>query len=148
MKLIMAARQWVMRKNLPTALAISISSTSPFANGLNANLSTSNVWIHRSILQITSPKHTPAHFFTDMLTTYLDIPPRYSPAYETIVNTFVQTSANDPDNNIVQYVPTLFTTPSTATANRTSMPSHEDVKDNPWLPIILWNEDYNSMFTC
>ena len=71
------------------------------------------------------------------------VSPRYSPAYETIVNTFVQTPANNPDKNIFQYAPTLFTTPSTVTANRTSMPSHEDVKDNPWLPIILWNEDYN-----
>ena len=71
--------------------------------------------------------------------------PRLSPAYKTIVNTLVQTSANDQDDNNVQYIPTSFTTPSKATANRICMPSHDDINGNPWLPIILWNEDYNSM---
>ena len=73
------------------------------------------------------------------------IPPRYSPAYETIVYTFVQTPVNKQDNNIVQYIPTSFTTPSTATANRIYTPSHDDINGNPWLNIIMWNEDCNSM---
>jgi hypothetical protein len=74
------------------------------------------------------------------------IPPQYSPAYNTIVNTTVQTPENDQDNNIVQYIPTSFTTPSTATANRLYMPSQNDIIGNPWLNIVLWNEVSNSMY--
>ena len=68
------------------------------------------------------------------------VPPRYSPAHDHIVQNYTDTQDTDTD----QYVPTSFTTPSTAKANRTSMPTHDDIKGNPWLSTILWNEDYNS----
>ena len=68
------------------------------------------------------------------------VPPRYSPAHDHIVQNYTDTQ----DTDIDQYVPTSFTTPSTAKANRTSTPTHNDIKGNPWLPTILWNEDYNS----
>ena len=75
------------------------------------------------------------------------IPPRYSSVYDSIVNFIVQNNVNNQDNNTVQYVPTSFTTYATAKANRIYTPTHDDINGNPWLTIILWNEDYNSMCT-
>jgi hypothetical protein len=72
------------------------------------------------------------------------IPPKYSPVYDSIINNVVQN--NDWDENIVQYVPTSFTTPATATANRMYTPTQEDIHGNPWISTILWNEEYNSMY--
>ena len=72
------------------------------------------------------------------------IPPRYSPVYDTIVNNIVRNDNWDDHN--VQYVPTLLTTPATAKANRIYAPAHEDINGSPWLTIVLWNEEYNSMY--
>ena len=74
------------------------------------------------------------------------IPPRYSPAYDSIVNSIVKNNSDDHDDNTVQYVPTSFTTPATASANRIYRPTHDDINGNPWLTTILWNEEYNSMW--
>ena len=52
--------------------------------------------------------------------------------------------ADDQDDTSVQYVPETFTTPSTAHANRIWTPTYADIKNNLWLPTILWNEDNNS----
>ena len=49
----------------------------------------------------------------------------------------------DLDNKPVQYVLYSFTTPTTAKAHRMLMPTTMDLAGNPWLPIIIWNEDYN-----
>ena len=68
------------------------------------------------------------------------IPPKYSPAHDSIVQNYT----DDSDNNNVQYVPQSFTTPLTAKAHRMFAPTPMDFADNPWLPIINWNEDYNS----
>ena len=68
------------------------------------------------------------------------IPPKYSPAHDSIVQNYT----DDLDNNNVQYVPQSFTTPLTAKAHRMFAPTPMDFADNPWLPIITWNEDYNS----
>ena len=73
------------------------------------------------------------------------IPPRYSPVYDSIVNTVVQNNNNNQDNNNAQYVPKLLTTSATAKANRIYATTHDDINGNPWLTIILWNEEYNSM---
>ena len=63
------------------------------------------------------------------------IPPKYSPVYDSIINNVVQN--NDRDDNIVQYVPTSFTTPATAKANRIYTPTLEDINGNPWTNAIL-----------
>jgi hypothetical protein len=60
-----------------------------------------------------------------------------------MINNVVLT--NDKDNNSVTYVPTTFTTPATAKANRIYTPTVEDINGNPWNNAILWNEEYNSM---
>ena len=68
------------------------------------------------------------------------IPPKYSPAHDDLVNNY----ADDQDDTSVKYVPASFTTPSTAHTNRIWTPTYADIKNNLWLPTILWNEDYNS----
>ena len=45
--------------------------------------------------------------------------PKYSPVYDSIINNDVQNKERE--DNIVQYVPTLFTTPATAKVNRMYM---------------------------
>jgi hypothetical protein len=40
---------------------------------------------------------------------------------------------------IDHFVPVLFTTPITAKAARMFVPTHKELKGNPWL-IILWHE--------
>ena len=71
------------------------------------------------------------------------VPPQYSPVYDSMINNVVQTE--EKDDNSVQYVPTSFTTPATAKANRIYTPTLDDIKGNPWTNAILWNEEYNSM---
>ena len=73
------------------------------------------------------------------------IPPRCSHAYNSIVNTI--NNYNDKDADTVQDIPTSFTTPTTAIANRIYRPNLDDINGNPWLPTVLWNEEYNSMCT-
>jgi hypothetical protein len=68
------------------------------------------------------------------------IPPRYSPAYDNTVANKQQ------DDEIENYVPFSFTTPATAKVSRIRRPTHIDITGNPWLPVIWWNEVYNSHF--
>ena len=65
--------------------------------------------------------------------------PQYAPAHDYIVKNY----EDKPDDNTVKYIPTSFTTPTTTQANWIWTPTHDDVSGNPWLPKILWNEDYN-----
>ena len=71
------------------------------------------------------------------------VPPKYSPVYDSMINNVVQT--DDKDDNSVKYVPTSFTTPATAKANRIYTPTFDDINGNPWTTAILWNEEYNAM---
>ena len=139
MKTTTVARQWVMHKNPPVVPAISTSSTLPFCEWIERDL----IHLERVDTAINTADHltkaltrTLFHRHADYLLGH--IPPRYSPAYETIVNTLVQTPVNEQDTNIVQYIPTSFTTPSTATANRICTPSHDDINGNPWLNLVVF----------
>ena len=67
------------------------------------------------------------------------IPPKYLAVHDTILN-----HVNSQDNNIVQYVPTSFTTPATAKASRIFKPAQQDYAGHPWMHIVWWNEAYNS----
>ncbi len=68
------------------------------------------------------------------------VPPKYSPVYQKAISTY-----GDSFQDIAQYVPETFTTPSTAhqpltaIAARILVPLHDKIKGNPWL-IILWHE--------
>ena len=69
------------------------------------------------------------------------IPPRYSAAYNITVANKQQ------DDEIENYVLTSFTTPATAKASRSLKPTMNiDITGNPWLPVLWWNESYNSHF--
>ena len=68
------------------------------------------------------------------------IPPRYSAAYDITVSTIQH------NDDIDNYVPTSFTTPATAKASRILRPIKLDITGNPWLPVLWWNESYNSHF--
>jgi hypothetical protein len=69
------------------------------------------------------------------------VPPKYSPVYQKAISTY-----GDSFQDIVQYVPETFTTPSTArwpltaTVARIFVPLHNKIKGNPWL-IVLWHSD-------
>ena len=60
-----------------------------------------------------------------------NIPRRYSPAYDSIVNFIVKNNVNNQDNNTVQYVPKSLTTPATAKAKRIYKPTHDKIDGNP-----------------
>ena len=68
------------------------------------------------------------------------IPSRYLAAYDITVANKQQ------DDKIENYVPTSFTTPATAKASRILRPMKDDITGNPWLPVLWWNESYNSHF--
>ena len=49
--------------------------------------------------------------------------------------------------NIEQYVPTSFTIPTLAKVERIWTPTHYDIAENPWIPILWHGEDDNSHLT-
>jgi hypothetical protein len=63
------------------------------------------------------------------------IPPKYSPVYQQAISTY----SDKYQDEIKQYVPETFTTPTTASASRIFVPTHDTIKGNPWL-IVLWHE--------
>ena len=63
------------------------------------------------------------------------VPPKYSPVYQQAITTY----HNRSDEDINRFLPVLFTTPTTAKAARIFVPTHEDIRGNPWLRI-LWHE--------
>ena len=67
------------------------------------------------------------------------IPPKYSVVHDTILN-----HADNRDDNIVQYVTTSFTTPTTAKLSRIFKPTQQDYTGHPWIHVVWWNEAYNS----
>ena len=139
-----AVLQWGMHRNQRTALVTLIINTLRCVNRLNVTSSISRGWIQRLIQRITLQKHSPEHFFTGKQITYLDIFLQNTPLCMTIVNNVVHN--NVWDDNIVQYVPTSFTTPATAKVNRMYMPTQDNINGNPWLTTVLRNEEYNSMY--
>jgi hypothetical protein len=62
------------------------------------------------------------------------IPPKYSPIHSHALTTYGNTL---PD--VEHFVPISFTTPLTARAARLFVPSHDNIRGNPWL-TILWHE--------
>ena len=63
------------------------------------------------------------------------IPPKYYPVYQQAISTY----SDKYQDEIKQYVPETFTTPTTASASRIFVPTHDTIKGNPWL-IVLWHE--------
>ena len=63
------------------------------------------------------------------------IPPKYSSVYQCAISTYHGVS----NDEVSQFVPGSFTTPTTAKATRMFVPTHEEIKGNPWLQI-LWHE--------
>ena len=61
------------------------------------------------------------------------IPPKYSPVYTSTITTYGNTHVD-----IDKFVPSTFTTPMTARAARFFVPSHDDVRGNPWLVILCF----------
>ena len=108
-------------------------------------------WIERDPIHLkrTDTAINNAHHLTKSLSCILihrhvdylleHIPPRYSPAHDYIVKNYTNTQ----NDNIVQYIPIALTTPSTVTASRVFAPTLTDINGSPWLPPVLWNEDYN-----
>ena len=62
------------------------------------------------------------------------IPPKYSPIHSHALTTYGNTFLD-----VDHFVPTSFTTPLTARAARLFVPSHDNIRGNPWL-TILWHE--------
>ena len=60
------------------------------------------------------------------------IPPMYLPVYKSIVGTYTNQHVD-----LDTFVPSLFTTPRTATAAQVYAPRWEDFIGNPWLVILL-----------
>ena len=69
------------------------------------------------------------------------VPPLYSPVYDSIIKMYTDKF------NIEQYVPTSFTTPTLAKVERIWTPIHDDIAENPWIPILWHGEDDNSHLT-
>jgi hypothetical protein len=68
------------------------------------------------------------------------VPPKNSPVYRQAISTY-----SDIFWDIKQYVPEMFTTPTTARQPLTAaaaqifVPLHDEIKGNLWL-IVLWHE--------
>jgi hypothetical protein len=62
------------------------------------------------------------------------IPPKYSPVHSHAIATYGDTFVD-----IDKFVPSRFTTPITARTAWLFVPTHNDVRGNPWL-AILWHE--------
>ena len=73
------------------------------------------------------------------------VPPKYSPVYHRTISTY----SDEYKKEIDQFIPVLFTTPITATVARMFVPTHNELKGNPWLSI-LWHECtiQNSIMDC
>ena len=59
------------------------------------------------------------------------IPPAYSPVYRSIIGSYARNDAY-----LDKFVPSSFTTPTTAAAARVHAPLLSDYADNPWIPIL------------
>ena len=74
------------------------------------------------------------------------VPPKYSPVYTSTITTYGNTKVDSDDfvpgtfstPDIDKFVPSTFTTPMTARAARVFVPSHDDVRGNPWLVILCF----------
>jgi hypothetical protein len=81
------------------------------------------------------------HWHTNYLLGH--VPPKYSPVYWQTISTY-----SDNFQDVVQYVPVTYTTPTTArqpltaAAARIFIPLNNKIKGYPWL-IVLWHEWYN-----
>jgi hypothetical protein len=63
------------------------------------------------------------------------VPPKYSPVYQHAISTY----SDNYKEEIEQFVPASFTAPITAKAARIFVPTHSEIKGNPWLSI-LWHK--------
>ncbi len=80
---------------------------------------------------LTKPlSRIPFHRHADYLLGH--VPTRCSPVHQHAITTY-----SNKFLDIDRFVPDSFTTPMTVAAARIWAPQHEDVQDNPWLPI-LW----------
>jgi hypothetical protein len=77
------------------------------------------------------------------------VPPRYSPVHTLALTTYGNTYSNADSSfestyttaspDVDRYVPSSFTTPTTAKAARMFAPYIKDIRGNPWL-FVLWHE--------
>ena len=135
---------WVMHKNQLHERDTSIFDIMHYVNGLNVTSSDSNALIHPSTWHMADHMTKPLtrtlfHRHADFLLGH--VPPLYSPVYYSI------TKMNNDRCNIDQYVPTSFTTPTLAKVDRIWNPEHDDLEENPWIPILWHGEDDNSHLT-
>ena len=63
------------------------------------------------------------------------VPPKYSLIHSKAFTTYGNTHMDD---TISKFTPRTFTTPMTARAARLFVPSHDDVRGNPWLVILCF----------
>ncbi len=61
------------------------------------------------------------------------VPPKNLPVYQHAITTYGDHCEEDID----RFLPGSFTTPVTAKAARISAPTHDDVRGNPWLIVLL-----------
>jgi hypothetical protein len=137
----MAVPQWATPKNQPLALVTLTLSILPYAIGSNGIFFFWKGSTRPSILRTILPKFYRASFFIDTQTTSLAI-------FHQNIHLYIKKAIStycDSFQDIVQYVPETFTTPSTArrpltaTVARIFVPLHDEIKGNPWL-MVLWHE--------